>query len=283
MKIAISGASGFVGTHLSKFLESQTHQVVGLERSVFENGTQEQLERALEGCDVVINLAGMPINHRWSKRYKQKLYKSRVGTTRQIVEAINSMERKPQLLISTSAVGYYPSEGCFDEYSSGHGDTFLSHLCLAWEAESQKVSPQVRVVNTRFGVVFGEDGGAFAKMARPARWGIAAVLGSGRQFFAWIDIDDLTRAMEFIIENRAITGAVNLIAPEQSDNRHITEAIADHYLCFLTIRIPELFLRISMGEASLFVTKGQCVRPTKLLNAGFSFNSSTIDEFLVKV
>lgn len=280
MKIAISGASGFVGSHLTQILTAKGNEVVPLGRAFFQDNAQSKLYEVLNGCDVVINLAGAPINHRWTKRYKQEMYESRIEVTRKLVAAINSLEEKPRLMISTSAIGYYPSVGCFDEYNAIQGDGFLSKLSAEWERESQKIDPEVRLVNTRFAVILAAKGGAFPKMVKPAKIGVAIILGNGKQPFSWIDLEDHGRAIEFIINHPAIGGAVNLVAPSQIDNREFTKAVATYFKSIMTLRIPTLFFKVLMGESAQFITEGQCVKPTKLLKAGFTFRSNTIEEFL---
>ena len=174
MKIAISGATGFIGTHLTAHLTGLGHRAVPLGRSAFRS--QESLAAALAGCGAVVNLAGAPIDRRWSDAYKKQLYDSRIGTTRKLVAAINEMNPAPKVFVSASAVGYYPDQGCYDEYTAVKGTSFLSDLCESWEREASRVVPGIRLAVARFGVVLAPDEGAFAKMAFPFRKGIAARL-----------------------------------------------------------------------------------------------------------
>ena len=218
MKIAISGASGFIGSHLAGYLTAQGHQVVPLGRGYFSgfpapgpgvigdrawDGAMGRLVAALEGCGAVVNLAGAPIDRRWSDTYKEELYASRIGPTRRLVEAIGALETPPGVLVSASAVGYYPAEGCYKETDARKGTGFLSDLCAAWEQEAQRVPPGVRLVVTRFGVVFSPGGGAFPRLARPFRMGVAARLGDGSQNVSWIALEDLVRAIGFVLEDAA--------------------------------------------------------------------------------
>ena len=166
MKIAISGATGFIGTHLTRYLSGQGHEVTGLGRKWFGRGNADHLAKLMEGMDVVINLAGAPVNHRWTTAYKQELYDSRIIPTRMLVDAINRTDRV-RLFISASAVGYYPSRGCYDEYSHVKSDGFLAGLCRAWEAEAGLIRKSARLIITRFGVVLSPEGGAFLQLIRP--------------------------------------------------------------------------------------------------------------------
>jgi len=278
-KIAISGASGFIGTYLTSFFKDLNYEIVPITRKLLNNDDKKELTALLSGCHAVINLAGETINHIWTRSYKKKLYASRITTTRKIVNAINLSEQKPELFISGSAVGYYPSEGCYDEYSSLNGKGFLAQLCEQWEQEARKISPEVRLAITRFGVVLSPEGGALRKMVLPARFKIATVIGPGTQPFTWIDIKDLSKAMAFIINNSSLKGIINLVSPEQITYKEFTSKVAKYYNSWLKIKIPQLFFRTILGEASQFITQGQCVLPTKLLDSGFRYESSSINQF----
>lgn len=279
LKIAISGASGFIGTYLSQYFFDKGHVVLPLTRKVLTNESNSELADILSQCDVVINLAGASINHRWSPSYKKELYDSRIKTTRKIVNVINQINSKPKLLISTSAVGYYPSQGCYDEMSSTKGNGFLSNLCEQWEQEARKVSSNVRLVLTRFGVVLAAHGGAFEKMMQPAKLGVATIIGPGDQHFSWIDITDLAHAMEHVINNNELNGIVNFVAPEQVTNKELMQVAAKHYGSRLTITIPAFVFRMLFGDAAEFMTEGQCVQPKKLFESRFTFKSATISDF----
>lgn len=283
MKIAISGASGFVGTNLKKFFEKEGDTIISLNRSLFDDSSISKLKEALTGVDVVINLAGASINHRWTESYKQKMRDSRINTTKKIVEVINSLDVKPSLFISTSAVGYYPNFGCYDELSSVKGNGFLSDLCEEWEKEASKVSSDVRLVITRFGVIIAEEGGAFPKMTLSMRFKLATIIGPGTQHFSWIYIQDLLHAMKHITSHPAIYGVVNLVAPEQITNRDFTKAISRYNKCLLSVTIPRLFFNLVLGEASSFMTEGQCIIPQRLLDSGFSFCAPSTEELAKKL
>ena len=279
MKIAISGASGFIGRYLSQHFIDKGHTIFPLSRESFTDEFSLELINILSQSDVVINLAGASINRRWTKAHKKELYDSRIITTRKLVNAINHAKSKPKGLISASAVGYYSSEGCYDEYNSIKGTGFLSNLCEQWEEEATKVSPDVRLAITRFGVVLATKEGAFDKMMLPAKYGIATIIGSGDQPFPWIDIEDLAHAMEYIIGTSALNGEVNLVTPEQISNKELMLAAGKHYNSLITIKIPASIFHILFGESAEFMTKGQCVYPKKLLDSGFVFKSKTIYDF----
>lgn len=277
MKIAISGASGFIGTRLAAYLEGRGFGVVRLGREHFADDAHERLVQAVGECDAVVNLAGATIDHRWSRRYKEELLSSRIETTRKLVAAVDASLRT-QTLISTSAVGYYPSVGCYDEYSAEQGSGFLSDLCASWEAAARCVA--ARCVITRFGVVLAADGGVFPRLARPAKAGVALVAGSGLQPFSWISIGDLLRAEEFLLTNVNLDGVFNLAAPEELTQREFVGAVAEHYRSPLTVCIPAFAVQLVRGEAADFLLHGQCAVPSRLRNAGFRFDAPSAQIFL---
>lgn len=281
MRIALTGASGFIGKHLSGYFTGQGYEVVPLGRSYFQKGTGE-LTGLLSDADIVINLMGAPINRRWTPAYKQMLYDSRIATTRMLVNAINRTSRV-RLFISASAVGYYSARGCHDEYNGVKGDGFLSDLCEAWETEARRVRSSIRTIVTRFGIVLASDGGAFLQLARPARMGIAAIVASGKQPFAWIGLMDLMGAMRFIMEHPELEGVFNFVAPEQISNGGFIRNLSCHYHSLSTIKVPAFVFRLLYGEGAGFLTQGQCVAPRRLLESGYHFQQPTAGSFLVNL
>jgi uncharacterized protein (TIGR01777 family) len=282
-KIAISGASGFIGTYLTNYFRNINYEIVSISRDLLEDNNSQILAKVLTECSIIINLAGAPINRRWSESYKEELYNSRINTTKKIVDAINSNLVKPHTFISASAVGYYPSSGCYTEENSIKGNSYLSYLCEEWENEAKKISTEVRLIITRFGVVLSPRGGAFKLMSLPARLRFATIIGNGNQYFPWIDILDLADAMKFIIDNDTVNDIVNFVSPEQITNKEFTRAAAQHYHSIMTLKIPRSFFKLLLGEASLFITEGQCVYPAKLLKAGYKYKSSSLQQFFDRI
>lgn len=278
MNIAITGASGFIGRHLTAFFTEQGHRVVPLGRPMFREGMLGYLVQALSHCDVIINLAGAPVNKRWTPEYKHELYDSRIRVTQRIVRALGAGRQKPRLMISASAVGYYPSAGTFDEYTNTRGEGFLSDLCYAWEKEARRCPPQTRLVIARFGLVLSPDGGAMEQMLRPLNMKFAAAIGPGTQPFPWISIDDLCRAMALFIEDDTLQGVFNLVAPQQITQAAFTRALAKAYHAWGTIIVPRFIFRIMYGEGATFLTTGQYVRPRRLEEAGFHFTDNTVGQ-----
>ena len=276
MKIAISGNSGFIGQHLTDFFSGRGDVIVPLKHSMFLLGNDDKLKEALTGCDVVINLAGTTINQRWTSKAKREIRNSRVCTTRRLVSIINEMPLKPDLFISASAVGIYPDKGIYSETSTSEGSGFLAEVCIRWEEEAQKLSRDVRLVITRFGVVLSNDGGALPKMLLPFRFFVGGKIASGKQGFSWIHIEDVLNAIRFVIEHKDLSGVVNLVAPQPLTNRAFTRAAAEvlHRPAWLTI--PGKVFRFLYGEGEELLTKGQQAYPARLLSAGYVFRYSDI-------
>ena len=280
MKIAISGSSGFIGKHLVHFFEEKGYAVVSLTHSMFSHTDSMLLNNALQGCDVVINLAGAPINQRWTAAAKAEILNSRVSATRVLVSVINEMEKKPALFISTSAIGIYPDEGVYSESAASVGMTFLAEVCTRWEDEAQRVSPDVRLAITRFGIVLAKDGGVLSKMIQPFHWFVGGKIGTGEQPFCWIHIEDLMQIMQFIITHDEISGVINLVAPNTVTNETFTEEFAAvmHRPSWLTV--PSFVLQLLYGEGKLVAISGQQAYPSRLLTAGYTFRYPDIRQAL---
>lgn len=276
MVIAISGSSGFIGKHLTDFFASQGATVVALRHAYFNNKTNDKLRKSLYGCNVVINLAGVPLNRRWTDTAKRNIRQSRIATTRRLVSLINAMPSKPDLFISASAVGIYPSEGIYSENSLVEGDDFLAEVCHDWEEEAQKLSPDVRLAITRFGVVLGADGGALPKMLLPFRLFLGGRIASGKQGFSWIHIDDLVQAMQFLIQHPELSGVFNFVSPQPICNEHFARAAAQALRRPDWLPVPAFVLRLLYGQGHILLTQGQQAYPSHLLSAGYVFRYSDI-------
>jgi uncharacterized protein (TIGR01777 family) len=279
MKVAITGATGFVGSHLTKFLVANGHTVIPLGRAFFADGAESQLLAAVNRADAVVNLAGAPIAHRWTDSYKQLLYSSRITLTTKLVKAIRQADSR-KILVSASAVGYYSTEGVHDEYSIERGQGFLADLCNFWELEAVNAMKNARVVIVRLGLVMGKDGGYFARASRLSRFAVAMTIGRGQQPFPWIDIRDVCRSILFLLESDDAKGYYNLTAPQLITQREFTDAVKRHRRLLLSLPIPQFVVWMVLGEAAEVVVDGQRVRPKRLLEAGYQFLSPTIDGFL---
>jgi len=276
--IAISGASGFVGVHLSHSLHRAGWDVVALSRQDFTGSATTLAERLREAWGV-INLAGTPILGRWTPAYKKVLAESRIGLTRLLVEAMAVMPERPALFLSTSAVGYYAEGRRHTEESYIQSDDFLGHLTRDWEGEAWRAKALgLRTIVFRLGVVLGPDGGALKQMLPPFRLGFGGTIGSGAQAFSWIHLDDLIAAYLAAVADPNWEGAYNLTAPEPTTNAGLTRALGAALNRPTWFSVPGCILRLRFGEGASVLTRGQEVIPKRLLKAGFQFTYPTIDQ-----
>lgn len=267
MKIVITGASGFVGQALSRHFVA--HEVIGI--SVRPSRDVAELQRVLEGADVLINLAGASILGRWSEAYKRTLYESRIDTTRALVTAIKGLHVKPKVLLSTSATGIYESGVEADE-GGRLGSDFLATLAKDWEAEAfQAQKLGVRVAIMRFGVVYGKGGGAMEKMLLPFKLGLGGKMGSGEQMVSWIHIDDLLRAIEHLITHETLSGIFNFTAPQPLSNAEQTRVMGDVLHRPTLFGVPEFAVKLIFGEGASVMLDSKNVLPNRLLETGFTF------------
>lgn len=290
MKVLITGGLGFVGTQLSLRLLEKGYGVTVVDHAPEPRpDTPEQIkyvaaDTTVQGpwqqeaaqCDVVVNLAGASIFRRWNKKMKKLLYDTRVLTTRNVAAAIP--EGKATILCSTSAVGYYGFRG--DELLSekdGPGDDFLARLCVDWEREAQRAAEKgARVVLTRFGIILGKTGGALGQMIPAFKKYVGGPLGSGRQWFSWIHMEDLLRAFVFVMNDDAVRGPVNFCAPNPVRNKELAKALGAALSRPSFVKTPAVALRMMLGEFGSILLEGQRVVPEKLLAHGFSFRFADI-------
>lgn len=277
-KIAISGASGFIGSYLTLQFEQMGYEVFSISRKVLND--QQELKDILSQVQIVINLAGAPINRLWTKSYKRELIESRIITTRKIVSTINQLLHKPQLLISTSAIGYYSTKACYDEYTSEEGTGFLPSLCQAWEDEAKQVDSAVRLVIARLGVVLSHRGGAFEQMIASTKIKLATVLGDSQHLLSWISLVDVLGAINHIMQHPQITGAINLVSPQNISNHDLLKAIKKHYKSYFGIRIPSAIIRLLVGDTASFLIDSPCAYPKCLTDSSFEYKHPSFVNFL---
>lgn len=271
MNIAISGAGGFIGKQLTIYFQAKGNDVRSISRIDVKTSVAEVVSQLSE-VDVIINLAGAPIIGRWTKRYKKALFESRVNTTHKIVEAISLMDKKPQLLISASAIGMYSQEGEQTESHFKMADDFLGQICHAWELEAKKAIPFTRVAITRFGIVLGKEGGMLRRLLPLFRKGLGGKIASGRQGFSWIHVYDVIQALEFIIDNPNVSGEFNLTAPNVVNNKKFTRLLARILGKSAIFQVPSFALKFLFGEGAIALLGGQFALPEHLINSGFQFS-----------
>lgn len=293
MKVVVSGGSGFLGTALTNALVAKGYSVVILTRnpqkgSPIQNDVSyihwDDAHKAVDGSLAVVNLAGESLaGRRWTESLKKKIISSRVETTSAVVKAITDTpaDRRPKVLVSASAVGYYGDSG--DKIlteSTPAGDDFLAGVCRLWESHAHAAPKGVRVVTPRIGVVLHPDGGALERMLLPFKLGLGGPLGSGNQYFPWIHLEDMIRIFIESIENETIEGAVNSSAPNIVTMSEFASAMGKALSRPTLFKVPEFALYLALGESSIVVTASQRMVPEKLLKAGFEWKFQYVDDAL---
>jgi uncharacterized protein (TIGR01777 family) len=304
MNILMTGATGLVGTALVKtftaegntiyrLMRAETRKPGAKELGVFDvpwNPSSGEISDSvvsgslkLPNIDAVINLAGAPIvGGRWTKDRKALLRSSRIDTTRGLVRTIAKMDKRPQVLISASAIGYYGNRG--DELvteKSAPGTDFLAELAKEWEKEAVKGKEfGVRVVLLRFGIILAKQGGALPKMMMPFRYGLGGKLGSGRQWMSWITLQDVVAIIEAALRNDSWRGPVNLVAPEAMRNSNFTKSLAKVMHRPAIFAVPAFALRLAMGEMAETLLGGVRVAPQALEQHGYRFLHANLEEAL---
>jgi uncharacterized protein len=300
MKVVVAGGSGFLGRALVGRLSAGGHEVVVLSRTARDaaagharavawrpDGTAGAWAGVIDGADAVVNLAGESVaDGRWTTRRKQALEQSRVSSTRSLVAAMAGASRRPPLLISGSAVGYYGDAGdrvITESDSPGHD--FLADLCVTWEAEARKSETLgCRVALIRTGIVLARDGGALKKLLPPFLMFVGGPIASGRQFMPWIHRDDWLSLVTWLIERRDASGPFNLTAPNPVRNRDFSRALGHALHRPSVLPAPGLALRLLLGEmADVALISGQRVVPKRALDEGFVFKYPTIESALAAV
>ncbi len=280
MKIAMSGATGFIGGSLTKIFKDKGCDIEPLLVEDFKSG-DDALSKKLDNADIVINLAGAPIIAKWTEEYKKVLYSSRIDTTDRIVNIIRGRNPKPKVFISTSAVGIYDGGGVYSEDNAKYADDFLGRLCIEWEKAALKANDaEIRTVIFRFGIVLGNNGGILANMLPAFRLGLGGTIGDGSQVLSWVHIDDLKRAFIQATNNEKYSGIYNLTAPHPITNKAFARALSKTLKMPAIFRIPIIALKLKFGEGSAVLASGQKILPKRLLDAGFKFEFETIEEAL---
>ena len=289
MKIVIAGGSGLIGTALLKLLRDEGHSVVRLVRKrpqgdeefIWDIERSEINAAALEGADAVVHLGGGNIAAgRWTAARKEVLWNSRIDSTALLVDALQRSVASPKIFICASAIGIYGNRG--DEVLSedsdlGHG--FLADLGQAWE--SAAAAAPMQVVHARFGVVLSRTGGALAKMHVPFKLGLGGRLGSGQQYMSWISLEDAAAAIYWMLSSRALSGPVNVVAPQPVRNSQFTRALGRALGRPTPFPAPAFALRLALGEmADEALLSSQRVEPSKLLAARFNFSLPDVDSAL---
>jgi len=281
--IAITGASGLVGSSLAAYLRTGGHRVLELVRRAPAAPHEVRWDPAagtvdtgpLEGIDALVHLAGESVfGLRWTAEKKRRIAESRIAGSRAVVEALGRMERPPSVLVAASAIGWYGDRG--DEElteSAAPGTGFLAETCAAWEAEIDRVRPEVRAVKMRLGVVLDAGGGALAKMRPAFALGLGGRLGSGRQWFPWVALDDVLGAMHLAMHRPSLRGAVNLVAPGLVRNAEFTRALGRALGRPTVLPVPGPAVELALGreQAREMLLSSVRVVPAALQAEGYAF------------
>jgi uncharacterized protein (TIGR01777 family) len=277
MKVAVTGASGLIGSTLRHLLTTGGHEVVPLRRDA-ENRIDAS---PAEGADAVIHLAGENIaSRRWSERQKQKIRDSRVEVTGRLCDDLLKLAHPPKALLAASAVGFYGNRG--DEplrETSARGDGFLPEVCVAWEEAARTArNAGLRVAALRFGMVLSPRGGALRLMLPAFRFGAGGRIGSGKQFMSWVTLDDAVSAIHHVLMNDGLSGPVNVVAPQPVSNAEFTRTLARVLHRPALAPVPAIAAKAALGEmAEALLLSSQRALPGVLEETGYSFRHPELE------
>jgi hypothetical protein len=301
-RIVISGGTGFLGRRLSERFAREGHEVVVLTRSGrLPAGLAEQKgvraatwdavsggewERDVDGAKAVIHLAGeQAVGVRYTERVKERIVNSRVQSGEALVRAIERATMRPEVMISASGVGYYGGrldDAPLDEAAPA-GSDFLANVCVAWEGAVRPVEALgVRLVVARLGIVLGKGGGALETMARPFKWFVGGVIGSGKQMFTWVHVDDVVEVLARALTDTSLRGPVNVAAPNAVDHAQLAHALGKALHRPSLFPVPGFALRALFAEGAVPLLTGQNAVPKKLDDAGYRFQYTSIDAALAE-
>jgi len=292
VKVAVSGASGLIGSALTQRLSQDGHVVVPLVRRSVRPGEQAIAwdpakgtidRKGLEAFDAVVSLAGERVLGRWTPARKQRIRESRVAGTRLLSETLASLERRPRVLLAASAVGYYGDRGSAEltEESRG-GSDFLAQVAHEWEAATGPAARAgIRVANLRFGIVLARAGGALASMLPAFRLGLGGPIASGAQYFSWIALGDLVGAILHVLGAESLSGPVNVTAPHPVTQLEFARTLGRVLRRPAMLAVPRFALSLLFGsEAATMMAGGQRVLPSRLLATGYRFRVGEIEPAL---
>lgn len=291
MDVVVSGATGLVGSALSKELEDKGHKVIVLSRSkpssddtIRWDPSRGQIDASrLEGVDAVVHLAGENIVGRWTPEKKRRIRDSRVQGTRLLAETIAGLSEKPRAMVCASAIGYYGDRGNeLLREESEPGGAFLSEVVKEWEAAAAPAREAgVRVANLRFGVVLSAEGGALGTTLPIFKLGLGGKVGSGRQWWSWVALDDVAGAIIHALENESVEGPVNVVAPNPMTNAEYTKVLGDVLNRPTLFPLPAPAARAMLGEvADELLLASARVEPAKLKETGYEFRYPELEDAL---
>jgi len=290
VRVAVTGASGLIGTALTGSLAADGHEVRRLVRREVRDPDEVRWDpiggtvdlAGLAGVDAVVHLAGAPIGRRWTQGYQQQILDSRVDGTRTIARAVAELEPRPRVLLCASGVHYYSGRDAAPcDESSPPGNGFLTDVVLAWEAAAGPAREAgIRVVHSRNGVVVSDHGGAFLPLIRLFRLGVGGRMGSGNQYWSWIALTDMVRALRFVLDHDDLAGPVNATGPNPLTNAEVTRVLGATLHRPTMLPAPAFALRLLLGGMSSAALDSIRAVPGRLTAAGFTFTYPTIEAAL---
>ena len=296
--IIITGGTGLVGKALTKRLTEKNYEVIILTRSLKDVATQKNVTyalwnvkekqidvNALKKADAIIHLAGAGVmDKKWTEEYKQEIRNSRINSSELLLNTLKNIEHKVQVIVSASAIGWYGEDKkprhFFTETEPADA-AFLGVVCKEWEESIEPATAMgVRVVKLRTGIVLSNEGGAYPEFKASLKCGVASILGSGKQMISWIHIDDLCREYIFALEQDAMQGSFNAVAPNPVSNKTVTLAIAEKLKgkFYIPLHVPQFMLTVMLGQRSVEILKSATVATDKIVQAGFTFLYPTVQD-----
>ncbi|XP_045464568.1 epimerase family protein SDR39U1 [Harmonia axyridis] len=285
--VLVAGGTGFIGTHLCKFLRKNGYgiQIVSRMPSPMSISWNDLTSKGLpEKVHAVVNLSGqnvLDMKQRWTPGFKQNVYNSRINTNKALANAIMDADHKPKVFVTISGVGIYKPDikREYNEYSDVEGYDFLSKMCLDWEKAARLEENACRQVNIRSGVVLERNGGMIQQLYTPFFFGLGGPVMPGSQYLPWIHMMDLCRLFLFCIENEKLNGTLNGVAPQIITNSDFSEAFAKAMRRPNFFPVPEMMLNIMLGrDRASMLTKGQKVFPKRVLDKGFTYKFPNIED-----
>lgn len=301
--VLITGGTGLIGKNLTRHLTAKGYEVIILSRkpskasanplvsyAAWDIKAQKIDSNAIKKADYIINLAGAGVmDKRWNKEYKKEIIESRVRSSELLVKTLQENPNHVKAVISASAIGWYGEDGDNKKVKNAFiepdpaDENFLGETCRLWEESIEAVTrPGIRLVKLRISIVLTNEGAAFVEFKKPLGFGIAAILGSGKQVISWIHIDDLCRIFMYAIENQQLSGCYNAVAPGPVNNKNLVLQLAKliRGQFYIPVHIPQFLLKLVLGERSIEVLKSATVSCEKIKSTGFTFLYPTIDAAL---
>ena len=301
--ILITGGTGLVGKAITKRLTEKNYEVIILTRSLKDVATQKNVSYALwnvkekqidlnaiKKADAIIHLAGAGVmDKKWTEEYKQEIKDSRIKSSQLLLNTLKNIEHKVQVIVSASAIGWYGEDkkaGHFFSENEPADTAFLGEVCKEWEESIEPaIAMGIRVVRLRTGIVLSNAGGAYPEFKASLKFGIASILGSGKQMISWIHIDDLCREYIFALEQDKMQGSYNAVTPHPVSNKKMTLTIAENLKgkFYLPVHVPQFVLNVMLGKRSEEILKSTTVSTDKIKKAGFTFLYPTIEASIAAI